>query len=72
MVRKEMKYVSWNVTWLSPKCQRTIVKDLAEFIKNHQASYVEISKAVAQKQVIAPPEAIARLFEEHDLKKTPR
>jgi hypothetical protein len=45
---------------------------LAEFIKNPQASYVEISKAVAQKQVIAPPEAIARLFEEHDLKKTPR
>ncbi|MBN1364925.1 MAG: hypothetical protein JW976_08995 [Syntrophaceae bacterium] len=44
---------------------------LAEYIRNPQASYVELSKAVAHHQVIAPPEAIARLFKEHDLKKTP-
>jgi len=43
---------------------------LAEFIKNPQASFAEISRAVAEKQVIVTPEAIACLFEEHDLKKT--
>lgn len=45
---------------------------LVEFIKHPQASLVELSQAVAQKQVIATPEAIARFFAEHDLKKTPR
>jgi hypothetical protein len=43
---------------------------LAEYIKNPQASYDELSRAVARKQVIAKPQAIARLFEQHDLKKT--
>lgn len=43
---------------------------LAEFIKHPQASFAELSRAVAKKRVIASPEAIARLFEEHDLKKT--
>lgn len=43
---------------------------LAEFIKNPQADYIELSRAAAQKQVIAAPEAIAQLFAEHDLKKT--
>ncbi len=43
---------------------------LAEFIKNSQADFVELSRAVAQKQVVAAPEAIAQLFAEHDLKKT--
>jgi hypothetical protein len=43
---------------------------LAEFIKQPQASFAELSRAVAKKQVIATPEMIARLFEEHDLKKT--
>jgi hypothetical protein len=43
---------------------------LAEFIKNPHASFAEISRAVAAKQVMVTPEAIARLFEKHDLKKT--
>lgn len=42
---------------------------LAEFIKHPQASFAELSRAVAKKQLIATPEAIARLFEEHDIKK---
>jgi hypothetical protein len=45
---------------------------LVEFIKHPQASFVELSQAVAKKQVIAAPEAIARFFAEHNLKKTPR
>ena len=43
---------------------------LAEFIKNPNASYDELSRAVAKKQIIAKPQAIARLFEQHDIKKT--
>ncbi len=43
---------------------------LAEFIKHPHASFAELSRAVAKKQVIATPEMIARLFEEHDIKKT--
>lgn len=43
---------------------------LIEFIKNPLASFFEISKAVAKKNIIATPESIARFFEEHDLKKT--
>jgi len=45
---------------------------LVEFIKHPHASLVELSQAVAKKQVLAAPEAIARFFAEHDLKKTPR
>lgn len=43
---------------------------LAEYIKQPQASFAELSRAVAQKQVIATPEMIAKLFKEHNLKKT--
>jgi len=43
---------------------------LAEFIKQPQASFTEICRAVAKKQVIATPEMIAELFAEHDIKKT--
>ena len=42
---------------------------LVEYIKNPQASYEMLSKAAAKHQVIAPPDAIARFFAEHDLKK---
>lgn len=42
---------------------------LVEYIKNPEASFKELSIAVKKHQVIAPPEAIERLFEEHDLKK---
>jgi hypothetical protein len=44
---------------------------LVEFIKHPISSFVELSKAVEKKQVKAPPEAIAQLFKDHDLKKTP-
>ncbi len=44
---------------------------LVEYIKNPQASVEMLSKAAANHQVLAPPDAIARFFAEHDLKKTP-
>jgi hypothetical protein len=43
---------------------------LTEFIKQPQASFAELSRAVAKKQVLATPEMIAQLFAEHDIKKT--
>jgi len=43
---------------------------LVEYIKQPQASFAELSKAVAKKQIIATPQAIARFFKAHDLKKT--
>lgn len=49
---------------------QTAVYVLVEYIKNPQASFDELSKAVAKKQVIAMPKAIARFFDKHDLKKT--
>ena len=44
---------------------------LVEYIKHPEASVAELSKAVEKKEVKVSPEAIARLFKEHDLKKTP-
>jgi len=44
---------------------------LVEYIKHPEASAAELSKAVEKKDVKASPEAITRLFKEHDLKKTP-
>lgn len=43
---------------------------LVEFIKHPQASVEDLSRAVAKKQVLAPPDAIAQFFEEQQLKKT--
>ena len=43
---------------------------LVEYIKHPEASVDELSKAVEKKEVKASPEAITRLFQEHDLKKT--
>lgn len=43
---------------------------LAEFIQHPQASFAELCRAVAKKQVIATPEMIAQLFKEHHIKKT--
>jgi hypothetical protein len=40
---------------------------LVEYIKKPQASFAQLSKAVAKKQIIATPDAIARFFDEHDL-----
>jgi hypothetical protein len=51
---------------------QTAVHVLVEYIKNPQASFEELSRAVANRQLIATPKAIGRFFEEHDLKKTPR
>jgi hypothetical protein len=45
---------------------------LVEYIKHPEASIDELSKAVEKKEVKASPEAIARLFKEHELKKTPK
>ncbi|MFQ5630293.1 MAG: hypothetical protein ACE5I1_16100 [bacterium] len=45
---------------------------LVEFIKHPQASFAELSRAVRKRQVVAAPEVIARFFEKHGLKKTPR
>lgn len=44
---------------------------LVEYIKHPEASVAELSKAVEKKEVKASPEAITKLFKEHDLKKTP-
>jgi len=49
---------------------QTAVYVLVEYIKNPQASFNELSKSVAKRQVIATPTAIARFFDKHDLKKT--
>lgn len=49
---------------------QTAVYVLVEYIKNPQVSFSELSKAVAKKQFIATPTAIARFFDKHDLKKT--
>lgn len=43
---------------------------LVEYIKQPQASFAELSQAVAKKQIIATPQAITRFFAKHDLKKT--
>jgi len=44
---------------------------LAEFIKNPKASFFEISVVVEKKGVKASQQAIAQLFKDYDLKKTP-
>lgn len=49
---------------------QTAVYVLIEFIKHPHASFAELSRFVAKRQVIATPEQIAHFFEEHDLKKT--
>jgi transposase len=53
-----------------PLSAQAAVFVLVEFIKRPEASFLELSQAVAKKQVIATPEAIAQFFREHDLKKT--
>ncbi|KPA18010.1 hypothetical protein MHK_001771, partial [Candidatus Magnetomorum sp. HK-1] len=50
---------------------QTAVYVLVEFIKNPEASFLELSIAVEKKGVKASQTAIARLFKEHDLKKIP-
>lgn len=40
---------------------------LVEYIQRPKSSFVELSRAVAKKQVIATPQAIERFFADHDL-----
>ncbi len=50
---------------------QTAVYVLVELIKNPKASFFELSRAVKKKGAIASPQAIAQLFDDYDLKKTP-
>ncbi len=50
---------------------QTAVYVLVELIKNPKASFVELSVAVNKKGVKASQRAIAQLFKDYDLKKTP-
>ena len=67
-----MRLQSQTVTVSAPQelNPQTAVYVLVEYIKNPQSSYDELSNAVAKRQVIATPKAIARFFDKHDLKKT--
>lgn len=67
-----MRLQSQQVTVSAPQelNPQTAVYVLVEYIKNPQSSFSELSKAVAKRQVIATPKAIARFFDKHDLKKT--
>ena len=63
-------------TLTSPKsteriAPQTAVYVLVEFIKNPEASFLELSMAVRKRGVKAPQRAIAQLFKDHDLKKNP-
>jgi len=50
---------------------QTAVYVLVELIKNPKASFFELSVAVNKKGVTASQQAIAQLFKDYDLKKTP-
>jgi len=50
---------------------QTAVYVLVELIKNPKASFFELSVAVKKKKVAASQQAIAQLFKDYDLKKTP-
>ena len=50
---------------------QTAVYVLVELIKNPKASFFELSVAVKKKGVTASQQAIAQLFKDYDLKKTP-
>ena len=50
---------------------QTAVYVLVEFIKNPKATFLQLSAAVRKKGVTASQQAIAQLFKDYDLKKTP-
>jgi hypothetical protein len=50
---------------------QTAVYVLVEFIKNPKASFFDLSVVVEKKGVMASQQAIAQLFKDYDLKKTP-
>ena len=67
-----MRLESQTVTVSAPEelTAQSAVYVLVEYIKNPHFSFDELSKAVAKRQVISTPKAIARFFDKHDLKKT--
>lgn len=67
-----MRFQSLQVTVTATQdlTPQAAVYVLVEYIKNPQASFDELAQAVARRQVIATPKAIARFFDKHDLKKT--
>jgi len=67
-----MRFQSQQVAATAPQelTPQAAVYVLVEYIKNPQACFDELAKAVAKRQVIATPKAIARFFDKHNLKKT--
>jgi len=59
-----------TVTAAQDLTPQTAVYVLVEYIKNPQACFDELAQAVAKRQLIATPKAIARFFDKHNLKKT--
>jgi len=68
LMRLQSQHVT--VTAAQELTPQTAVYVLVEYIKNPQASFDELSKAVAKRQFIATPKAIARFFDKDQLKKT--
>ena len=73
--KKRLQLNRLQVLTPPPKIERfnpqTAVYVLVEFIKNPKASFFELSVAVKKKGVKASQQAIAQLFKDYDLKKSP-
>jgi hypothetical protein len=73
--KKRLQLKRLQVLTPSPKIEhlnpQTAVYVLVELIKNPKASFLELSVAVNKKGVTASQQAIAQLFKDYDLKKTP-
>ena len=73
--KKGLQLKRLQVLTPSPKIEhlnpQTAVYVLVELIKNPKASFLELSVAVNKKGVTASQQAIAQLFKDYDLKKTP-
>ena len=74
--KKRLQLKRLQVLTPAPKIEhlnpQTAVYVLVELIKNPKASFLELSVAVNKKGVTASQQAIAQLFKDYDLKKTPR
>ena len=73
--KKRLQLKRLQVLTPAPKIEhlnpQTAVYVLVELIKNPKASFLELSVAVNKKGVTASHQAIAQLFKDYDLKKTP-
>jgi len=73
--KKRLQLKRLQILTLGQKIERlnpqTAVYVLVELIKNPKASFFELSVAVKKKGVTASQRAIAQLFKDYDLKKTP-